>query len=175
MILLRHAESEFNEVFNVSGVDPGIEDPKLTERGHRQAREAVAKLGPYPLRRILASPYTRTLQTATIVADALGLPITIEPEIRERGAFICDIGTPRDELARQWPALDFSHLDKQWWNQEVESDESVVVRANQFREAAQTWPDHEQTLVITHWGFIMGLTGQSVKNCGVVLFHLDCR
>ena len=175
MILLRHAESEFNEVFNVSGVDPGIEDPKLTGRGHRQAREAVAKLSQYQLSRILASPYTRTLQTAEIVAKALGLPVVVESEVRERGAFICDIGTPRDELARQWPALDFSHLDELWWNQEIESDESVVVRANQFRQAAQTWPDHEQTLVITHWGFIRGLTGKSVKNCDVVPFNPSQR
>ena len=73
MILLRHAESEFNEVFNVSGVDPGIEDPKLTGRGHRQAREAVAELIQYQLSRILASPYTRTLQTAEIVAHRFGI------------------------------------------------------------------------------------------------------
>ncbi len=170
MILLRHAESEFNVVYNISGVDPGIEDPKLTERGHHQAREVVAQLSDYSFDRILTSPYTRTLQTAKIVADALKLPITIEPEVRERGAFICDIGTPRDELARRWPAIDFSHIAELWWNQETESDDSVVVRATRFREAALDWPDHDRTLVITHWGFIRGLTGLSVKNCDVIPF-----
>lgn len=170
MILLRHAQSEFNEVYSVSGVDPGIEDPKLTGRGHRQARDAVAKLGQYPLNRILASPYTRTLQTAEIIAEGLGLPVAVEAEVRERGAFICDIGTPRDELAQRWPALDFSHLDEQWWNHDTESDDAVVVRADRFRQAAQAWPDHDRTLVITHWGFIRGLTGQSVQNCDIVPF-----
>lgn len=170
MILLRHAESEFNAVYSASGVDPGIEDPRLTERGHRQAREAVARLADYPLDRILASPYTRTLQTAEIIARATGLPITVEPEVRERGAFICDIGTPRAELARQWTDLDFGHIDELWWNQETESDDSVVVRAMRFRAAARDWPDHDRVLVITHWGFIRGLTGKSVKNCDIVPF-----
>jgi broad specificity phosphatase PhoE len=169
MILLRHAESEFNEVYSVSGVDPGIEDPRLTERGHRQAREAAALLAEYPLRRVLASPYTRALETAHTLADVLGLPITIEPLVRERGAFVCDIGSPRSELAGDWPHLDFSPIDEHWWSQ-TEGDDSVAARGQAFRAAARAWPDHDEVLVVTHWGFIRGLTGLSVKNCDVVPF-----
>ena len=125
MILLRHAESEFNEVYSVSGVDPGIEDPRLTARGHRQAREAAARLAEHPVTRVLASPYTRALETADALAAALSLPITIEPLVRERGAFACDIGTGRSELARRWPHLDFSHIDECWWSRATESDAAV--------------------------------------------------
>ena len=167
MILLRHAESEFNEVYNVSGVDPGIEDPKLTEHGHRQARDAAALLAQYPLRRVLASPYTRALQTASAVAAVLGLPITVEPLVRERGAFVCDVGTPRSELARRWPDLDFSRIDEHWWSQ-TEGDDSVAIRGAAFRAAARAWPDHDEVLVVTHWGFIRGLTGESIKNCEIL-------
>jgi broad specificity phosphatase PhoE len=44
MILLRHAQSEFNLHFTATRRDPGIIDPKLTPLGHRQAREAAARL-----------------------------------------------------------------------------------------------------------------------------------
>ncbi len=169
MIFLRHAESEFNEVYSLSGVDPGIEDPRLTERGHRQARDAAARLGEYPLRRVLASPYTRALETADSLATVLGLPIAVEPLVRERGAFVCDVGTPRSELARRWPHLDFSPIDEHWWSQ-TESNDSVAARGRAFRAAAQVWPDSGEVLVVTHWGFILSLTGLSIKNCEILPF-----
>ena len=167
MILLRHAESEFNEVYSASRVDQGIEDPKLSERGHRQAREAAALLAEYPLRRVLASPYTRALQTADEIATLLGLPIAVEPLVRERGAFVCDVGTARGELARRWPDLDFSRIDEHWWSR-TESDDAVVLRGEAFRAAARAWPNHDEVLVVTHWGFVLGLTGQSIKNCEIL-------
>ena len=167
MILLRHAQSEFNEVYSVSGVDPGIEDPRLTERGHRQAREAAARLADYPLRRVLTSPYTRALETAEALADVLGLAITIEPLVRERGAFVCDIGSPRSQLARRWPDLDFSVIDEHWWSQ-TESDDAVAARGQVFRTAARAWPDHREIVVVSHWGFIRSLTGQSIENCEIL-------
>ncbi|MDH3235510.1 MAG: histidine phosphatase family protein, partial [Alphaproteobacteria bacterium] len=33
MILIRHAQSEFNVVYGKTRQDPGIEDPKLTDTG----------------------------------------------------------------------------------------------------------------------------------------------
>ena len=110
MILLRHGESEFNVVYSATGQDPGIRDPRLTERGHEQAREAAVTLAGQGVTRALASPFTRTLETAA----ALGLPTTIEAAVRERGAFACDVGTPASALMVDWPDHDFSHLDECW-------------------------------------------------------------
>ncbi|HYZ24816.1 MAG TPA: histidine phosphatase family protein, partial [Rhodopila sp.] len=108
MILLRHGQSEFNLHFGATRRDPGIIDPRLTELGHAQAAEAADQLRGQDIRRIIASPYTRALETARPVAAALGLPITVEPIVRERYAFACDIGTARLELERCWPEHDFS-------------------------------------------------------------------
>ena len=67
MILLRHGQSEFNVAFNATRVDPGIPDPRLTEEGRRQARAAAVALAAHPVERLIASPYTRALETAEIV------------------------------------------------------------------------------------------------------------
>ena len=166
MILLRHGESEFNVVYSATGQDPGIRDPRLTERGHEQAREAAIKLAEHGVKRTLASPFTRTLETAA----ALGLPTTIEAAVRERGAFACDVGTPASALMADWPHHDFSHLDELWWHADEESEAEVLVRADRFRDLARTWPDHHELVVVSHWGFILALTGRSVKNCEMVIF-----
>ncbi len=41
---------------------------------------------------------------------------------------------------------------------------SVVGRAGLFRAEMAALPDWADTLVITHWGFIMSITGLSVQN-----------
>src|SRR3546814_15791276 len=84
MILVRHGESHFNVHFAQTRVDPGIIDPQLTEEGERQAREAGKRLAACGVRRIIASPYWRTLHTAEIIADTLGLPVPIAPPGPER-------------------------------------------------------------------------------------------
>jgi broad specificity phosphatase PhoE len=164
MILLRHGQSEFNLHFGATRRDPGIVDPRLTELGHTQAQEAAQQLMGQGIQRIIVSPYTRALQTVRPIADALGLPVTIDPIVRERFAFACDIGTPRATLERDWPAHDFSRVDDIWWPAEEEPEHAIVDRAARFRTTLAERHDWADTLVVSHWGFILSLTGQSVAN-----------
>lgn len=165
MILLRHGQSEFNAAFTLSRVDPGIIDPRLTELGRAQAREAAHALKGERLARIIASPYTRALETAAIVASILDVPIVVNPTVRERCAFTCDIGSPRTELARRWPDLDFSHIDEVWWPALTESEAEIEARAAAFRAEMAAIRDWSDTLVVSHWGFILAFTGVRVQNC----------
>ena len=164
MILLRHGQSEFNLHFGATRRDPGIIDPRLTELGHTQAEEAAQQLRDQGIERIIVSPYTRALQTARPVAAALGLPITIDPIVRERYAFACDIGSARTDLERDWPAHDFSSVENIWWPADEEPEASIVDRAARFRTDLARRHDWAYTLVVSHWGFILSLTGQSVAN-----------
>ena len=169
MLLLRHGQSEFNVVFGATGRDPGIEDPKLTPLGVDQAREAAEALAGHDVRRIITSPYTRALQTAEIVAEHVGVPVSVEAFVREHCHFVCDIGTPARELGRTWPDWSFDHLDEQWWPPEMnESDEQVRARGLAFAEKAFQEEDWRHVAVVCHWGFIRGLTGLRVQNCSIV-------
>lgn len=168
MILVRHGQSHFNVHFAKTRVDPGIVDPRLTEEGERQARAAGESLAGRGVRRIIASPYWRTLHTAEIIAGALGLPVDIEPLVRERYSFACDIGSHRAELMRRWPRFSFGALPERWWPEEEESEESLAARCRSFRESQVDAGDWDGLLVVSHWGFIRGLTGEAVGN-GVAL------
>jgi broad specificity phosphatase PhoE len=164
MILLRHGQSEFNLLFTQTRRDPGIVDPVLTPLGHRQAEAAAEALAAEPIRRILVSPYRRAIQTALPVAQRLGLPLSVTPMVRERYAFTCDIGSPRTELAMAFPGLALDHLEEVWWPPQEEPADQVEARARLFRAEMAALEDWAHTLVVSHWGFIMALTGQSVTN-----------
>jgi broad specificity phosphatase PhoE len=164
MILLRHGQSEFNLHFGPTRRDPGIIDAPLTDFGHAQAADAAKQLADQRITRIITSPYTRALQTAAPVAKALGVKVLINPIVRERYAFACDVGTPRTELEQAWPEHDFSTIEEIWWPAIEEPADSVIGRAALFRAEMAALPDWSDTLVISHWGFILSLTGKSVTN-----------
>lgn len=164
MILLRHGQSEFNLLFTRTRRDPGIVDPALTPLGHQQAEAAAEALATEAIRRILVSPYRRAIQTALPVARRLGLPLSVTPLVRERYAFTCDIGSPRTELATVFPDLALDHIEEVWWPPQEEPADQVEGRARLFRAEMAALDDWADTLVVSHWGFIMALTGESVTN-----------
>ena len=83
---------------------------------------------------------------------------------RERYAFACDIGTPRTELAMSWPGHDFSTIDEVWWPPVEEPADSIAGRALRFRGEMAAMPDWSDTLVVSHWGFILVMTGEKIGN-----------
>jgi broad specificity phosphatase PhoE len=167
MILIRHGQTEFNRVFSVTRRDPGIRDPHLTDHGRRQAAAVARALRPLSLARLIASPYARALETASIIAEDLALPITVDMMIAERFCFVCDIGSPLAELRARWPDLAFDHLPDPWWPQAEETEEAISRRSERFRcwIAGEAW---SEIALVTHWGFIRAFTGLQVPN-GAVL------
>src|ERR1700722_6460986 len=151
MFLLRHGQSYFNLHFTATRVDPGIEDPELTDLGLRQASAAAARLAAVKLTRIIISPYTRALQTAQPILGLHQASVEIMHEVRERAAFTCDVGSPPELLSARFPHHDFTHLPAQWWPESMESLEETVARADAFRTSMAVRNDSETTLLVSHW------------------------
>ena len=164
MFLLRHGQSLFNLHFTETRRDPGIEDPELTELGHRQAEAAAENLAQERITRVIISPYLRALQTAEPVLARHQASVAIMHEVRERAAFACDIGSAPALLAARFPRYEFGHLPEVWWPRERETVEETVSRADAFRATMAGRDDSETTLLVSHWAFILALTGVSVSN-----------
>ncbi|MEQ8654113.1 MAG: histidine phosphatase family protein [Kiloniellales bacterium] len=170
MLLIRHGQSLFNKHFSATRVDPGIIDPELTDEGREQIVAAARKLraeGPR-FTRLLSSPYWRALETAEILSEALDLPVEIDILVSERAFFVCDIGSPRSKLEARFATVDFGDLEEVWWPYPDETDSQLLQRCHRFRLKAAQREDWPHTLVASHWGFIRGLTGESVQNATLV-------
>lgn len=170
MILMRHAQTVFNVVYGAHRRDPGVHDPDLTEDGRAQALAAARALRAEAVGRIVTSPYRRALQTTEIIAGILDVPVTVEPLIRERAMFACDVGTPRTELASTWPAWEFRHVAERWWKEDEEPESMLHERCRQFCDVMATVADWPHVAVITHWGVIRALTGRRIGNCETIRF-----
>ena len=94
---LRHGETEWNR----QGLSQGNVDIPLNELGLAQARAAAERLRGRGITSIIASPLSRARVTAEIVAEALGLDVAIEPELREVSWGVHE-GKPLDEWFQPW-------------------------------------------------------------------------
>jgi broad specificity phosphatase PhoE len=96
---LRHGETDWNR----QGLSQGTNDIPLNELGLAQAREAAKRLRNRGIASIVASPLVRARVTAEIVGEALGLAVTIEPDLREVGWGVHE-GQPLAEWFHDWIA-----------------------------------------------------------------------
>ena len=80
--ITRHGESQWN----VEGKVQGVTDTPLTANGIAQAHELAKKIKESGIKidEVLHSPLSRAADTAKIVAEENGLPLTLEPRLIEQ-------------------------------------------------------------------------------------------
>jgi broad specificity phosphatase PhoE/ribonuclease HI len=120
VVLVRHGRTHLTESKRISG--RGGENPKLSDLGRADAQSAAAaiskigKSGPWshlnPISAIVASPIQRTVDTANIIANELGLSVSLNESIAEISFGDWD-GFTNDEVREKWP-LEFSAWQGAW-------------------------------------------------------------
>ncbi len=83
VLYVRHGQSETNLRGVFAG---GADDTPLTDLGRDQAKQAGAELKNKSIDHIIASPLSRTLETAQIIASQIGFDpkkIQIDPRLKE--------------------------------------------------------------------------------------------
>ncbi len=106
LIFLRHGVTVHTADRRFSG--PGGDDPGLTDEGWAQAERAADALRrdagiDAGVDAILTSPLQRTLDTASVVAKALGIEAVVEDDVRECAFGDWD-GLTLAEVRERWPA-----------------------------------------------------------------------
>lgn len=170
---IRHAQSEFNAIFKETRIDPIMYDSQLSPLGKQQAANAAKDFAELNIKRVLVSPFIRTLQTASIIFGD-NYPFEVTHHVREQLSNSCDVGSHPRVLKQKYPHLEFSHLPQIWWHQgvldergiAVEPHEVLVKRTNEFLQSIQEVSEGS-TAVVTHGNFIHALTGAFTLNCEI--------
>ncbi len=81
LYLIRHGQS----VNNALPVEERVEDPALTDIGHRQAAHSAEWAKSAGLTRLIVSPFRRTLETAEYIRQATGLIPEVWIDLHEQG------------------------------------------------------------------------------------------
>ena len=162
LLLVRHGETDWN----AEGRLQGHTDRPLSDYGRGQARRLAEELEGEELEAIYSSDLARARETAEIVGGRLGLPIALEPDLREK-----DWGT--------WEGLSPVERDRvEFVGESTEAHQERMLRA--LRTIAERHPGNARILVVTHGGSMrrvqtaaMGLALPVVENCGSWLCACD--
>uniref|UniRef100_A0A915MXF7 Phosphoglycerate mutase n=3 Tax=Meloidogyne incognita group TaxID=654580 RepID=A0A915MXF7_MELJA len=91
--VVRHAEREDNINSNWrKTANPHklkSDNSPLSSRGHQQAKELAARFANVHIDHIFASPFERTVETATAIASEIKIPIKLEPGLCE-ALYMCE-------------------------------------------------------------------------------------
>lgn len=192
MYFIRHAQSENNRLYEEIGSEHGRQsDPPITEKGWQQARvlanflresySAIHTNGNDPhnrsgfrLSHIYCSLMVRSIQTGSVLADTLNLPLVALADLHECGGIF-----HKDEVSGEnipLPGNDFGFFQKHypkltlpeeinrdgWWNRPFEDQENRRKRANRLinRLLSMHIDTQDKIALISHGGFYNHFLGE---------------
>jgi broad specificity phosphatase PhoE len=164
ILIARHGETDWNRERRWQG----WADPPLNDTGREQARDLAEQLRSDPFDAVYSSDLQRAHETAVIVAEPHGLPVLVDPGLRE-----IDIGSwsglTHDEIRERYP--DGVRPDGETHEQHAKRVRDAVTRiAREHRS--------ERILIVTHGGTIRSVHDvitdvpyHPVPNCHVLEVH----
>jgi broad specificity phosphatase PhoE len=176
LLLVRHGQSEWNAL----GRWQGQADPDLSALGREQAGDAARRLAGMEFAAVISSDLRRARATADILAGALGLPVGVDPDLRE-----IDVGDwqglTRAEIEAGWPgALADWSAGRSESPPGGESRAHLVDRARvALARAAAAASPGDRLLVVSHGALIrhldrvLGLEPEPVANLGGRWYRAD--
>lgn len=169
IFLVRHGEAGSPQIDAEGWRGPARDWAPLTAKGIEQAKAVSRELRQVGAHRIVASPMTRALQTASLIATETNLPLTaVEIDLREwlpdstlswRGlSDVQALSSDFEQCHGEWPAG-----ETRLW----EPHSSVRNRAlNALRRQATAHA--EPFIAVCHAGVIRALTGHAdTDHCGI--------
>ncbi len=168
IVFIRHGEPDKTEVDKKGFIGQGRDMAPLTELGIKQADEVSFNPLLKGCQVIVASPYTRALQTAAIISKNTGLDIKVEIDIHE---FIPDkTFQVKGEEENKILHKDFMCCFGEYPEGEVRKWETITEIINRTKPVFNKYVDlgYERIIVVAHGGVIRRYTGVGlIAHCEV--------
>lgn len=176
LTLVRHGQTTWNDAGTVQGQR---DDARLTALGRDQAQEAAHSLRGETFDSLFSSDLTRAIETAEIIAVALGLEVVTSDALRERNFGDAE-GQSVAELDQQLTGITAHRIDNPHAHPRGgESMADVYQRTSEFITRLARERNGQRLLLVTHGGAIRtirafasatpleGLAWDTVENCSV--------
>jgi 2,3-bisphosphoglycerate-dependent phosphoglycerate mutase len=174
LLLIRHAQSANNALPETQRV----EDPPITELGHRQAQALAAWISDIKLQRLITSPFRRSLQTTNYLQRQIGLPTEVWVDLHEQGGCYAGYeagryegrpGMNRGQILQEFPEFQVEKelSDNGWWScRPYETEDEARARARRLlsRAAATLARRGESAALVMHADFKRILLEELFRN-----------
>ncbi|AXB47763.1 histidine phosphatase family protein [Amycolatopsis albispora] len=156
LVLWRHGETDYN----AAGRMQGHLDSALTQVGWNQARFAAPALARFSPELVIASDLHRATDTATVLTEAIGVPLRIDKRLRETHLGEWQ-GLTGAEVDAKYPGeRDLWRTDATWAPPGGESRVDVADRAYEVVADLMAADAGHTVLLAAHGGLITALTAR---------------
>ncbi|OGY23190.1 MAG: hypothetical protein A2172_02315 [Candidatus Woykebacteria bacterium RBG_13_40_15] len=148
LYLVRHGEA-LDDVENLYG---GSADHEPTEKSLKDAASFAETFKEKGIEIVIASPYLRAKNPATIIAQKLGVSLDFENDLREKNRYGALSGMTKEAAREKYPEL-VKKIESFQDIEGAEKEDDFVKRVKGAFE--KIWQRKEKTkLVLTHMGVI---------------------
>ena len=174
VVLLRHGDTRLSPERRFSGV--GSADPPLSAAGADQARRAAgsALLRGRAFTEVLTSPMSRCQQTARIVAEALGISVVVDRDLREMDFGLWEEMT-FDEVQDRYP-VDLERWKQSAMSPPTGSSETLAAVVDRMGTVAAGFASRyagASVLAVTHITPVKALVAHALGAPPTALFHME--
>jgi 2,3-bisphosphoglycerate-dependent phosphoglycerate mutase/probable phosphoglycerate mutase len=167
LVLLRHGQTDYNALRRMQG----HLDSHLTPEGFAQAATVAPEVARLKPARMISSDLRRAADTAAVVAEACGVPVEIDPRLRETNLGEWQGRTVAD-IEATWPgAIAVWRQDPSWAPPGGESRIEVVRRStpvvDEVDDALADGSESSTAVLVAHGGLIAGLV------CGLLAMPIE--
>jgi broad specificity phosphatase PhoE len=146
--LVRHGQTDWNAERRTQGWT----DIPLNATGREQALAAAVELAERPVGTVISSDLSRARETAEPIAARAGVPLALEPALRERGFGVAE-GMRDAEIERDFRG----HLDGRWSDPDFsfeggESRRDVYERVGAYLTELLADPPAGELVLVSHGG-----------------------
>jgi broad specificity phosphatase PhoE len=167
-LLIRHGQADYECL--TSRHFPIVTSPlaPLTDKGIAQAVSVAKDERLQGAQLILSSPYTRALQSASIISNETKIQVKVEFDLHE---WIPDLNFKIDEAEFNAALRSFiknsgKHNGQYTWEQISDVKERALLSLSHYSE-------YDKIIVVTHSEVIYSLTNlNNIVNCGIVELKL---
>jgi len=169
---VRHGQADYSERNTKIYQGFGVNLSKLSEIGVHQIRETAKDKRLQGANLILSSPYTRALQTASILSKELGIDIVIETDLYEWLAnknFLYE-----DDETAEISYMEYERNQGKYPANEEKLWESAQSIRERVLKVLRNYSNFERVIVVCHGMIIQATTQGKHPNYGeVVEFNLE--
>ena len=171
--LVRHGQPDWQWAEERRFYGPASTYIPLTAEGVEQIEAAARDPRLREASLILASPYTRTMQSAQILSRRLDLPVTVEWDLHEwlydrdmKG----DLPTPEERFGREdMTRCFFFYMEHDELTGEDNCETAAVIAERVLACLRRYDGQAEKIIVVCHEGVIRSVTGMKAVNLGQVV------
>lgn len=161
-LLIRHATPDYSIIDKRHYKGFGNDLAPLTKEGEQEALKVSEEQILKDAQIILTSPYTRTMQTASIICKKLNLDMKVEIDLME---WIPDKSYMYDDYSKvvNW-RKNYDNNNGKRLNKEDNYEEKIEI-IQRVNNVLKKYTSYSKVIVVTHGMVINALTGVTKPNC----------